>query len=197
MTRRSPVGALSLLLFLFRLSVCDAAPAVAQQPGNAGAPETFSARAQAENKAGTVVSAPIVIHVERFTPDFNRATVQEALRVGGYPGFLTALRKAPDVGYVELGGRKTLIRWARQVPSDTGRTIIIVTERPVAFLAGQADAKPRAGYEVAVIQLKVDGRGDGAGTMAAAARVRPGGETGVQIDDYAEVPISLVKVTRK
>ena len=33
--------------------------------------------------------------------------------------------------------------------------------------------------------------------MAAAARVRPGGETGVQIDDYAEVPISLVKVTRK
>ena len=67
----------------------------------------------------------------------------------------------------------------------------------MAFLAGQADAKPRAGYEVAVIQLKVDGRGDGAGTMAAAARVRPGGETGVQIDDYAEVPISLVKVTRK
>jgi hypothetical protein len=195
MTRRSPLGALSLLLF--GLSVCDAAPAVAQQPGNAGAPETFSARAQAENKAGTAVSAPIVIHVERFTPDFDRTTVQEALRVGGYPGFLTALRKAPDVGYVELGGRKTLIRWARQVPSDTGRTIVVVTERPVAFLAGQADAKPRAGYEVAVIQLKVDGRGDGVGTMAAAARVRPGGETGVQIDDYAEVPISLVNVTRK
>ncbi len=158
MTRRCPVRALSLLLF--GLWLCDAAPAAAQQPQNAGAPETFSARAQAENAAGAAVSAPILIHVERFTPDFDRATVQEALRVGGYPGFLTALRKAPNVGYVELGGRKTIIRWARQAPSDTGRTIVVVTERPVAFLGGQADAKPRAGYEVAVIQLKVDGRGE-------------------------------------
>ena len=48
-----------------------------------------------------------------------------------------------------------------------------------------------------MIQLKVDGARDGAGTMAAAARVKPGGETGVQIDDYAETPITLVKVTRK
>jgi hypothetical protein len=191
------VRALTLLAFL-GLWFCDAAPAAAQQPQNAGAPETFSARAQAENSAGAAVSAPILIHVERFTPDFDRAAVQEALRVGGYPGFLTALRKAPNVGYVELGGRKTMIRWARQAPSDTGRTIVVVTERPVAFIGGQADAKPRAGYEVAVIQLKVDGQGNGAGTMAAAARVRPGGETGVQIDDYAaEAPITLMKVTRK
>jgi len=195
MTRRSPVPALSRLLFA--LSVCGVALAEAQQPGSIGAPETFSATARAENKAGVAVSAPILVHVERFTPDFDRTTVQEALRIGGYPGFLTALRKAPDVGYVELAGRKTIIRWARQAASDTGRTIVVVTERPTAFLGGQADAKPRAGYEVAVIQLKVDARGEGAGTMAAAARVRPGGETGVQIDDYAEAPITLTKVTRK
>ena len=195
MILRWPVRALSRLLFA--LIVCGVALAEAQQPGSIGAPETFSARAQAENKAGVAVSAPILVHVERFTPDFDRTTVQEALRIGGYPGFLTALRKAPDVGYVELAGRKTIIRWARQAASDTGRTIVVVTERPVAFLGGQAEAKPRAGYEVAVIQLKVDSRGEGAGTMAAAARVRPGGETGVQIDDYAEAPITLAKVTRK
>ena len=33
--------------------------------------------------------------------------------------------------------------------------------------------------------------------MAAAARVKPGGETGVQIDDYADEPIKLVTVSRK
>jgi hypothetical protein len=48
-----------------------------------------------------------------------------------------------------------------------------------------------------VIQLSVDSRGNGTGTMAAAARVKKGGETGVQIDDYAEAPVALVKVTRK
>ena len=104
MTRQYSVRALSLLVL--GLWFCDAARAAGQQTQNAGAPETFSARAQAENKAGAAVSAPIVIHVERFTPDFDRTTVQEALRVGGYPGFLTALRKAPNVGYVELAAGK-------------------------------------------------------------------------------------------
>jgi hypothetical protein len=32
--------------------------------------------------------------------------------------------------------------------------------------------------------------------MAAAARVRPGGPTGVQIDDYAETPLKLVTVRK-
>ena len=188
----------ALSLLLIGVCVCAASPIEAGQAGGAGAPETFSANAQAGNRAGSAVSASIQIHVERYTPDFDRNAVQEALRVGGYPGFLPALRKAPDVGYVELGGQKTTIRWARQTSSDAGRTIVVVTDKPVAFLGGAAaGAKSRAGYEVAIIQLKVDGQGSGTGTMAAAARVKPGGETGVQVDDYAETPIALTAVLRK
>jgi hypothetical protein len=52
-------------------------------------------------------------------------------------------------------------------------------------------------YEVAVIQLMVDEIGLGSGSIAAGARVRPGGETGVQIDDYADESIKLVTVSRK
>jgi hypothetical protein len=58
------------------------------------------------------------------------------------------------------------------------------------------DAKPRAGYEVAVLLLDIDSIGLGTGSMAAAARVRPGGPTGVQIDDYAEKPVKLVTVRK-
>jgi hypothetical protein len=32
--------------------------------------------------------------------------------------------------------------------------------------------------------------------MAAAARVKPGGETGVRIDDYAETPVKLAATVR-
>jgi len=60
-----------------------------------------------------------------------------------------------------------------------------------AFAVNVADV-----YQVAVIQLQVDDAGSGSGTLAAAARVRPGGETGVQLDDYAEDPIKLVNVKR-
>ena len=75
---------------------------------------------------------------------------------------------------------------------------MFVTDKPVFFVGGgRADAKPRAGYESALIQLLVDEAGSGTGTMAAAARVKPGGETGVRIDNYAEEPLTLMKVTRK
>ena len=46
------------------------------------------------------------------------------------------------------------------------------------------------------MQLKMDGNGRGTGTMAAAARVKPGGDTGVQIDNYAETPLTLTATAR-
>jgi hypothetical protein len=159
-------------------------------------PETFTANAQVLGQdAGS--QAVVTIHIQRYTTEKDRAKIQDALRTGGYPGFLPALREAPEVGYVEMAGRKVPVRWARQQAKDLGRTISIVTESPIFFVGGgDIDAKPRAGFEVAVIQLDVDTIGLGTGSMAAAARVKPGGATGVEIDDYAETPIKLVTVRK-
>lgn len=167
-------------------------------PRTAGAPETFTAQAAAA-KAGTgAIAGTVQIHIARYTPDADRTAVETALKTGGFASFLTALRKAPDVGYVQIGDTKTAIRWARQTDAGKGRTIVVVTEKPLFFLGGAAtDAKPRAGYEVGLVQMTVDDIGLGTGTMAAAARVRPGGDAGVQIDDYAETPIKLTSVSRK
>ena len=159
-------------------------------------PETFVATAQVLNQ-DSGLSAVVTIHIEQYTAEKDRTKIKEALRVGGYPGFLPALRSAPEVGYVEMSGRKVPVRWAHQQPTDMGRTISVVTESPLFFVGGGSiDAKPRAGFEVAVIQLDVDSIGLGTGTMAAAARVRPGGPSGVQIDDYAEKPAKLVTVRK-
>ena len=160
------------------------------------APETFSARAQTKS-TGAAGAANIEIHIQSYTADKDRTVVEEGLKFGGYPGFLTALRKAPEVGYVEFAGQKYAIRWARDVADEKRRTIVVVTDKPVYFVGGGApNAKPREGYEVALIRLVMDPAGVGTGTMAAAARVKPGGETGVQVDDYAEEPIKLATVTR-
>jgi hypothetical protein len=185
--------------FLVTLALLGATAAWAQTPRrNVGAPETFSANANVAKSGQGAMAATIQIHIERYTPDADRTAVETALKSGGYPGFLTALRKAPEVGYVELGGQKTPIRWARQTDTPKGRTIVVVTDKPVFFVGGGAvNAKPREGYDVAVLQLNMDDVGLGNGTMAAAARVKPGGEAGVQIDDYADAPIKLVTVTRK
>jgi hypothetical protein len=174
--------------------VCTTSVMLAQK--DVKPPETFTANAQVVGKdAGS--SAQVTIHIAQYTTESDRTAIQEALRIGGFPGFLPALRSAPEVGYVEMAGRKVAVRWARQVPTEKGRTISIVTESPLFFVGGgEVDAKPRKGFEVAVIQLEVDSIGLGNGTMAAAARVRPGGAAGVQIDDYAETPVKLVTVRK-
>jgi hypothetical protein len=179
------------------LIVAVASGLAAQQ--RAGAPETFTANAHVTGGTGGAGAATIQIDIQRYTPDADRTAVETALKTGGYPAFVTALRKAPEVGSVSFGDRKWAIRWARERTSgDYTRRIVVVTDQPIFFVGGgSTDAKPRAGYEVAVIQIDVDSVGLGKGTMTAAARVKPGGETGVQIDDYADNPIKLVTVVRK
>ena len=173
-------------------------PVAAQTPRNAGAPETFSANAQVAGAAGAM-AATIQIQIQRYSPDFDRKSVESALKGGGYPSFLTALRKAPEVGSIGIGDQKFAIRYAREEKTAKGRTITVVTDKPMFFVGGaRADAKPRAGYEVGAVQMMVDDVGLGSGTMAAAARIKPGPEgVGVQVDDYAEAPIKLVTVSRK
>ena len=173
-------------------------PLVAQTPRNAGAPEIFSANAQVASGAGAI-AATIQIQIQRYSPDFDRTAVETALKGGGYPSFLTALRKAPEVGTVGIGDQKFSIRYAREEKTAKGRTITVVTDKPMFFVGGgRIDAKPRAGYEVGAIQMMVDDVGLGSGTMAAAARIKPGPEgVGVQVDDYAEAPIKLTTVSRK
>jgi hypothetical protein len=120
------------------------------------------------------------------------------LKHGGYASFVRALRKSPDVGVVAAGDGKFTIRWAREHKTDKGRTIVVITDKAVFFVGGtRANAKARAGYETALIQLQVDDAGVGSGLMAAAVRVKPGGETGVRIDNYADEPLTLAKVTRQ
>jgi hypothetical protein len=175
-----------------------AAPSLVLSQSQRGAPEQFTATAQVSAASGASAAATVTIDIQRYTPDAERTAVETALKGGGYPAFLSALRKAPEVGTVGLGTQKWSIRWAREQSSPAGRTIVVVTDQPMFFLGGaKANAKPRAGYEVGLIRLQVDAGGMGKGEMAAAARVKPGGETGVQVDDYADSPITLTGVARK
>jgi hypothetical protein len=181
------------------LSVVPAALALALLAAPQTAPETFDvvAKALPKGAASGAITVPLIIQLDRYTPDHDRTTMTDGLKYNGYPGFLRALRDAPPVGTVSVAGQEFKIRWARQVANETGRTISIVTDAPIFFVgSGRRGAPPTKGYEVAVVQLVLDKSGHGTGTMAAAARVKPGGETGVRIDTYAESPLTLTATVR-
>jgi hypothetical protein len=182
----------------FVISLASAAASNAQPAASANAPETFSATANVKGETASLTAA-VGVHVRRYTPNFDRTEVENGLKHGGYSGFVAALRKAPVVGHVTLAKKETPIRYAREQTTEKGRTITLVTDKPVFFIGGgAADPQKRAGFEVAVLVLKLDAKGTGDGLLVAAARVKPGPEEGtVQVDDYAEAPITLTNVQRK
>jgi hypothetical protein len=167
------------------------------QPWINTAPESFRANAQATS-AGAGVAAAMTFHIDAYTPDADRERLQTALTSGGSPAFVEALKKEKAVGYVQAGDKKITIRYARVQPNASGgRRVVLVTDAPVYFVGGGTlDAKPKEGFDVAVVEFEVDTVGLGSGRMAMAARVKSGGPTGVQIDDYAQEPVKLVTVTR-
>ena len=165
-----------------------------------GQPEIFTGTAQAKNAVGAI-SGNIEVRLRRVTPQFDKTAVETALKEGGYPRFVTAIRNAPEVGQLVLGGGAPFsIRYARERVDTTGRRLILVTDKPVFFVGGgRADENlaARKGFEVAVIEIRIDGKGVGTGSMAAAARVRPDGDGGVLLDDFAERLITITNIARK
>ena len=185
---------LAVLSFVMLTSplVRSQAPAPAPAPA---APETYTATLQVKGQA--TASTTVRIDLQRYSADRDREPVEKGLKFGGYPAFLAALRKARKVGTVSTSEKTWTIRWASAKPTPGGRKIVLITDQPMYFLGGGAtDAKPRAGYEVGVIQMEVDAAGNGTGSVAAAARVKPG-EDGVVIDDYGDQRIEITKIVRE
>ena len=178
-------------LVLIGLAVLSAAAGGPQTSGTGGYADAFSASTEIKTASGPI-SATVQVRIRRYTPEFDRKALESALEHGGYASFVNAMRKVPEFGTVLAGDGQFTIRYAREHKTDKGRTIVVVTDKPIFFVGGaRPNAKPRAGYETALIQLQVDDRGVGTGMMALAARVKPGGEAGVRIDNYADEPLAL------
>ena len=180
------------------LAVPVLAGARAPQSSKSTAPESFRANGQITGVAGGVATA-MVFAIDKYTADADHDALVKALKDGGNAAFLAALKKAPKVGTLTVGKRTIDIRWARTRPEGSDqRRVAFVTAEPAFFAgAGAADAKPTAGYDLAAVEFTIDAVGLGSGTMAPAAKMKAGGATGVEVDDYSGKRITLTTVTRE
>jgi hypothetical protein len=168
-----------------------AAAAIAQHGG-----ETFQATASV-TRGEARASAPITMTVARYSSPTERDAVLAALRDGGTAEAKRVLARLEDVGVIEMGGRRTPIKFAAARPTGAGRLVTILTAEPMLFLgAGLPDAQPRQGYELAAALLDVRDDGAGLGELAPAAKIAIGKEGAVLIDDYGATVVWLQNLFR-
>ena len=174
------------------VSLACATPAQAQ----AGA-ESFTATATVKTARGTEATAPVTITIDRKMPKAEADKLVAAFKSGGPVGLRKALAGVRPTGSVQLAeGASTPARITIEAPTDKGRLITIVTDKPLLFLgAGIPGAKPKDGYDFAVVDLEVDASGAGSGTLAPAAKITLNGSAFV-VEDYASELVRLAGVKK-
>ena len=165
--------------------------------GYAQAPETFTATATVKTagQARRERSGHDRRRPQHAAGEADRLIA--AFNAGGPAALRKALGGVPATGTVKLGaGAATPTRLAIERPTDKGRLLTIVADQPMLFLgAGVPGAKPKEGYDFAIIDIVVDASGSGAGALAPAAKVTV--KQGVfVVEDYAAEMVRLTAVKK-
>ena len=188
-----------MMMNVKRVCIASAAAVVltAATLGAQGAGTTFKATASVKSP-GKSASVPVTIHIDQFTSDADRDKVVAAVK-GHQPGEpQKTLAAMPDIGYIAVGETKTPIKYAYTRPTGGGRLVTAVTSKAIYYIGGrEPNAKPKAGYDLALALMVLDANDTGDGEMAPAVKLKVDANGAIVTEDYGSEVVRLTKVTKE
>ena len=160
-------------------------------------PLNFDANAVNMSNLGPRGQVRLQIRVNRWSTDEERAKLMEALMAQGRGGrdLANTLFGKESVGTIrESQSLAYDLRYARSLPTEGGRQIIMATDRRIEFAEAWRSART-LDYNVSLIILDVDAEGRGEGQLMLGAEFSWNEETNqVEITHFASEPIRLRNV---
>jgi hypothetical protein len=159
--------------------------------------EAFTATAAVKGAGGSA-SAAVTITIDHKNSLAEADALKAAFKSGGAAALRKALAGMPPTGSVRIGaGSATPTRVAIERSTGGGRLLTILTDQPLAFVGGAVPgAKPKEGYDFAVIDIEVDAAGSGTGTVAPAAKIKMNQDAFV-VEDYGGVELVRLTAVKK
>jgi hypothetical protein len=167
--------------------------------------ETFSALAYLPSgvgisRAGSGSTANVTININGYSTQAEIDSVKSALLSGGQDAAIKAMGKLKGKGRVSLVGHVGFfdLKLVAERPSETGRIVIGVTDRPIRFLEAYYSGRSMD-YKLGILEisLKKDekGREEGEGVLVYAGKVKVEGNK-VEIENYSAEPVKMMGVRR-
>jgi hypothetical protein len=167
--------------------------------------ETFSALAYLPSgvgisRAGSGSTANVTININGYSTQAEIDSVKSALLSGGQDAAIKAMGKLKGKGRVSLVGHVGFfdLKLVAERPSETGRIVIGVTDRPIRFLEAYYSGRSMD-YKLGILEisLKKDekGREEGEGVLIYAGKVKVEGNK-VEIENYSAEPVKMMGVRR-
>ena len=171
--------------------------AASASPRAQGAPEVFTATAAVKGAGGAAATAPVTVTIDRKMAPSEADPLVAAFRTGGAAALRKALVGVKPTGTVQVGaGKPTPSRLTIERATGGGRLLTIVTDEPLLFLgAGVPGSKPKEGFDFAVLDIQVDAKGAGSGTLAPAAKIKVN-EGAFVVEDYGGETVRLTAVKK-
>jgi hypothetical protein len=176
-------------------------PAASSAPGRLAASpvERFTATAVTHSPGGRAMGVNVEILIDRWSTPAERDRVIATLKSKGPGALLDLLRGLPDIGSISTPTSPgASLRFADARPAaDGGRRIILATERPMSGDSGRkrVHRATDADYPFSVVDIRVDSKGNGEGTLAYAAKLVLHAKTGtIEVDNYAAELVQLTSV---
>jgi hypothetical protein len=141
-------------------------------------------------------SGRLSVTIERWSTDEEKALLKKALAEGGSEGLLKALRKT-TVGYVRtVRSLRFPLNFAASFMSEKGRTIRLVTERPIQFAEQMAGTPRSRDYEFGWIEFTMNEKGKGEGFVIPTAKVSLNKDGQLEVESLGLGPQKLFNVKK-
>lgn len=128
----------------------------------------------------------VTILIEDYSTPAEQKALIDAFKSGGHDAMVKVLSKMKSKGRVRLssGGVGYQIAYIRNIPTANGRTIRILTDRPINI--GEAMANTRSqDYDLSIIELKLSNDKDkSTGSLIPGARVTVNKKKEIEIETY-------------
>jgi hypothetical protein len=158
--------------------------------------ETYFAQATITSNKSFDAYAPMSVTIERFASDADRDNLRESLKDGGTSAARKLLSRASDLGTVQVGSKRSTIKYAYARVTTTGRVITVLTTEPIRFVGDRfsaMDAEPGLGLVILITSPS----GQGYGQLIPTAKIRMDDRGTIVTDGYSGRMVPLSQVTAR
>jgi hypothetical protein len=159
--------------------------------------ETIQAQAMGQNRAAGK-TFNVTVSIDSYsTPDDQKLLI-DAFNQGGRAALSKSLSKMKSKGRVAVTGTLGYdIAYVRTFPTDDGRKIRLITDRPIRFLEARENGRS-TDYDVSALELNInDDKSKSSGSLIVGLRVKVDKDNQFVFESYGSGPWKLVNVMER
>ncbi len=159
--------------------------------------EVIQAQAMGQNRAAGK-TFNVTISIDSYSTPEDQKLLISAFNQGGQAALSKTLSKMPSKGRVAVTGTLGYsIAYVRTFPSEDGRAIRLITDRPIRFLEARENGRS-TDYDLSAIELNLNNdKSKSAGSLIIGLRVKVDKDNQLVFESYGSGPWKLVNVMER